>query len=361
MERVDVVVVGAGIAGSAVARACARRGLDVVLIERFEIGHDRGSSHGGVRIFRFAYPDPFYVRLAQRALPLWRELESECGSTLIELTGGVDHGDEPAVHAVHDALVAAGAHAELLDPHEAENRYPGLRFEHVVCHSRDTGRLRADRAWGDLVTSAAAHGARLHEGCTVEAVEVHGERARVVTADRGFDAATVVVAAGAWVRDLVVAHMAIPPLEISQEHVFHFAPKPGDATEWPSFIHYRDPAAAYGMLAPGEGVKVGEHHAGVEIGHPDARLETLDPARRDAVLRYVERWIPGVEPTPVSETTCLYTTTPNEDFVLDRRGPIVVASPCSGHGFKFAPLIGELAADLVQDLAPPIDRFALPA
>lgn len=361
MERVDVAVVGAGVAGSAIARACARRGLAVALIERFEFGHDRGSSHGAVRIFRFAYPDPFYVRLAQRALRLWRELESERGSTLIELTGGVDHGDERAVGAVHDALVAAGAHAELLHPAAAAERYPGLAFEQVVCSSRDTGRVRAERAWADLVASARARGASLHERTAVDAIEVRGDRAYVVTATGTFDAATVVVAAGAWLRDLLGDHVVLPQFEISQEHVLHFAPRAEDKTEWPSFIHYREPAAAYGMLTPGEGVKVGEHHAGVVIEHPDARLTSLDPARRDAVLRYVERWIPGVEPVPVSETTCLYTTTPDEDFVLDRRGPIVVASPCSGHGFKFAPLIGELAADLVQGLARPIDRFRLPS
>jgi sarcosine oxidase len=360
VERVDVAVVGAGIAGSAIARACARRGLDVALIDQFEFGHDRGSSHGGVRIFRFAYPDPFYVLLAQRALPLWRELESERGSTLIELVGGVDHGDEHAVRAVHDALVAAGAHAELLRPDAAAERFPGLRFEGIVCESRDTGRVRAARAWTDLIASAAAHGVRLHPTTPVEAVEVQDARARVVTSDGGFDATTVVVAAGAWVGDLASPHVELPSLEISQEHVFHFAPRAGAPSEWPSFIHYREPAAAYGMLTPGEGVKVGEHHAGAAIDHPSARLTSLDPARRDAVLRYVEHWVPGVEPLPVSETTCLYTTTPDEDFVLDRHGPIVVASPCSGHGFKFAPLIGELAADLVQGLASSLDRFRLP-
>ncbi len=357
-DAVDVVVVGGGIAGSAIARSCARRGLDVVLLEQYSIGHTVGSSHGGVRIFRFAYPDPFYVGLAQRSFELWRELEGERSVTLIELTGGVDHGDVRSVRAVHDSLRSAGAHAEFLTPDTATSRFPGLRFEHEVCWSRDTGRVRADLAWSELVASAVSAGATVHEHTRVESIDVVGARARVVTATAEFDAAAVVVAAGSWVKDLLPIGMGLPPLEISQEHVFHFAPHGEVGDEWPSFIHYREPEAAYGLFTPGEGLKVGEHHAGTAIAHPDERRHDLDPARRDAVLRYVEEWIPGVEPTPVTEATCLYTTTPNEDFVLDRRGPLVVASPCSGHGFKFAPLIGELGADLI-DGTPPLARFAL--
>jgi sarcosine oxidase len=358
VERVDVVVVGGGIAGSAIARSCARRGRDVVLLEQFSIGHTLGSSHGGVRIFRFAYPDPFYVGLAQRSLPLWRELEAESGVSLIDLTGGVDHGDERAVRAVHDALTAAGAHAELLVPGAAAEMFPGLRFDHLACWSRDTGRVRAARAWSELIASACSSGAAVHEGTRVESIAVGSDHATVVTENATWSAAVVVVAAGAWIERLLPASSRVPALEVSQEHVFHFGPRHGIGDEWPSFIHYRDPQAAYGLFTPGEGLKVGEHHAGTVIAHPDERSRDLDPVRRDAVLRYVEKWIPGVEPTPVSEATCLYTTTPNEDFVLDRRGPLVVASPCSGHGFKFAPLIGELGADLVEGLSP-LPRFSL--
>ncbi len=359
MERIDadVVVVGAGIAGSAIARSCAQRGFDVVLLEQLTLGHTQGSSHGGVRIFRFAYPDPFYVELAQRSLRLWRELEAERSVSLIELTGGVDHGDTRSVRAIHDALTAAGAHAELLSPDAATERFDGMRFEHLACWSRDTGRVRADLAWAAMVGSAREAGAAVFERTAALAIEVDEDRATIATDRASFNAGCVVIAAGAWVEGLLPDRSAVPRLEISQEHVFHFAPRPDGPDVWPSFIHYREPEAAYGLFTPGEGLKVGEHHAGTVIAHPDERLAELDPARRDAVLRYVENWIPGVDPTPASEATCLYTTTPNEDFVLDRRGPVVVASPCSGHGFKFAPLIGRLGADLVGGAAP-LPRFA---
>ncbi len=360
-RRADVVVVGAGIAGSAAARSLARRGADVVLVEQYDLFNAKGSSHGGARIFRFAYPDPFYVSLARRALDAWRALEAEAGEALIDVTGGVDHGDEAQVRAVSSALAAAGCDHELLDPAAAEARYPGLRFEGIVCAARDTGRIRAERAWRALLDGARRSGAEIEPATPVRRLTPRGDRVEVHLDGRTIDAACVVVAAGAWVGSLLGDLVRLPPLELSEEHVFHFSPIAQDTTGWPSFIHYRDPYPAYGLLTPGEGVKVGEHHAGRVIDHPDRRTAGLDPVRRAAALRYVERWIPGVEPHPVTETTCLYTTTPNDDFVLDRRGPIVVASPCSGHGFKFAPLVGELVADLVDGAGPAHVRFSLPS
>ena len=132
-----------------------------------------------------------------------------------------------------------------------------------------------------------------------------------------------------------------PNVTVTQEQVQHFAPKVEQ--EWPSFIHHRD-KWIYGLLTPGEGVKVDEHFAGPVID-PDARVpRNLD---HDATMvRYVEEWMPGLDPTPIHEAECLYTTTPDESFVLERVGPVVIGSPCSGHGFKFTPLIGQRLADL---------------
>ena len=129
------------------------------------------------------------------------------------------------------------------------------------------------------------------------------------------------------------------------------------AAPWPSFIHYRDPVPAYGLETPGEGVKLGEHHAGEVLTDPDERrCASLRASAR--LLDYASEWIPGVEPVAVSEATCLYTSTPTEDFVIDRVGPVVICSPCSGHGFKFAPLVGELVAGLA-DGSPAPERFRL--
>jgi sarcosine oxidase len=176
----------------------------------------------------------------------------------------------------------------------------------------------------------------------------------VQTESGPFDASCVVVAAGAWVGGL----LGLAPVRVTREHYVHLPPRDGDAS-WPSFIHYRDPFAAYGLQTPGEGIKLGEHHSGAPLASPDepdrAELAAVATAR---LLEYAREWIPGVEPVAASEATCLYTSTPNEDFVLDRVGPVVVCSPCSGHGFKFAPLVGELVAGLV-DGAPAPERFRL--
>jgi sarcosine oxidase len=267
------------------------------------------------------------------------------------------------VRAVAAALDAAGCSYELLSPAAAHERHPELRIDTLACVSADTGRIRADVAWQALLDGARRAGARIEAHTAVQRLTPRGDSVALDLGDRTLDARCAVVAAGSWVSGLLDGIVALPPLEITEEHVFHFAPRGGDGgdgTGWPSFIHYRHPHPAYGLFTPGEGVKVALHHAGRRIGDPRRRADALDPDRRAAVLRYVEEWIPGVEPVPVTEATCLYTTTPNDDFVLDRRGPIVVASACSGHGFKFAPLAGELVADLVEGRAVEYPRFSLP-
>jgi sarcosine oxidase len=152
--------------------------------------------------------------------------------------------------------------------------------------------------------------------------------------------------------------LELPPLTVTQEQPFHFAAS--FSGPWPSFIHYRRPAI-YGLETPGEGIKVAEHHTGVRIDELDGRTFAVDAAGRQRVIDYVGDWIPGLVPRSCSETTCLYTTTPNEDFVIDRRGSLVVAAGFSGHGFKFTPLVGRWLADLVVAGKAPDPRFALPA
>jgi sarcosine oxidase len=339
MRRADVVVVGAGAMGSSAAWWLARRGRDVVLIERFEQGHVRGSSHGGTRIFRLAYVNPDYVRLAQEALPLWRELEDDAGEVLLEQTGGVDHGHPAAVADIERALHAAGVTCARLSPDQAAERWPGMRFDGDALVQPDAGRAHAGRTVAALQRRAAAHGAEVRFEEQVVAIE--GDRVR--TTHDEYVAGTVVVAAGAWAPGLVAE--LLPPLRVSREQIFHFA---SDTDDWPSFIHYRDPAI-YGLFTPGQGVKVAEHHTGHDTSpEPDVRSFDIDPEGQARVEAYVAEWFPGLAPQPASAETCLYTTTPDEHFVLDRRGPTVVASPCSGHGFKFTPVIGRMVADLAD-------------
>ncbi len=354
MERVDAIVVGGGIMGAAAAWQLARRGWSVRLLEQFEPEHTRGSSHGGSRIFRLAYPEPFWIDLARAARDSWRELEADAGTTLIVETGSVDHGDPAGVGATRSALDAAAVPYEMLEPAAATERWPGMRFDGPVLHQADGGRVEAALALRTLVGQAERRGARAQWNAALRAVEIEGDRARVVTDDETYDAAVVVVAAGSWVGPVLEGHLRLPPLVVTQESAFHFAPR--EPMPWPSFIHHgaRFP---YGLETPGEGVKVAEHHTGPVVTAAD-RDFVVDAAARERVTTYVQQWLPGLLPDPVSEVTCLYTNTATEDFVLDRVGPVVVVSACSGHGFKFAPLIGRLAADLA-DGAAPISRFAL--
>jgi sarcosine oxidase len=341
--------------GSAAAWSMAREGRSVALLERFEPGHVRGSSHGRSRIFRLAYPDPFYVELAQRALPLWRELEDDAGVALLATTGGIDHGAPASVGPVADALAARGAQHELLEPEAAAERWPGMRFDGPVLFQPDAGRVNADATVSALQRRAAAHGATVRFEEPVTAIEPSADGVVVRTESDAYRAPVVVVACGAWASLTIGSLVTLPPLEVTREQVLYFDAVAG--TNWPTFIHHRQPYR-YGLDTPGLGVKVAEHHTGLAT-HPDRRSFDVDPEGRDRVVAYVEDWFPGLDPeAPIAET-CLYTTTPTEDFVVDRAGPLVVAAGFSGHGFKFTPLIGRLLADLALGRPGP-ERFRLP-
>jgi sarcosine oxidase len=355
MERIEHVVIGAGAMGSAAAWSLARRGRSVLLLEQFERGHTRGSSHGGTRIFRFAYDDPRYVRLAMEALPLWRELEDDAGRVLLDLVGSLDHGPAARIDAVAAALTRNGARFERWSADEARERYPGMRFEESVLFSPDGGRSRAADTLSALADRTAAHGGRVIFQAGRASVEADGDGA-VVRCEAGeWRADSVVVAAGAWLASVVGWSVPLPPLAITQEQVLHFPPGDPAVDEWPSFIHHQSPWR-YGLFTPGEGVKVGGHHEGGTTTADD-RSGEIDPAAAARIVEYVERWLPGLEPAPRFGATCLYTTTPSEDFLIDRIGPLVVGSACSGHGFKFTPLIGRLLADVAVGGEPPGEPF----
>jgi sarcosine oxidase len=165
--------------------------------------------------------------------------------------------------------------------------------------------------------------------------------------DDSWEARVAVVTAGAWLPSVVGDGVPLPPLRVTRERLQHFAPRSPEAgAEWPSFIHYQDEVMHYGLVSPGEGVKVADHMTGPEDDPDLVGPAEPDPLVSGAARRYVEEWLPGLDPTPIHPATCLYTTTPTHDFVLERRGPIVVGSPCSGHGFKFTPLVGRILADL---------------
>ena len=332
--------------GSATAWHLARDGREVVLLEQFEQGHVRGSSHGGSRIFRLAYDDAMYVRMARDAGEWWREFEDDASTTVLETTGGIDFGDASAVASIIDALVEAGVGHHLLGPSEAAERFPGFSFDGAVLWQPDAGRLLADLAVRTFQERAEAHGAQVLFKTPMSSFKTAGDGVIVTSADERYEAGCVVVTAGAWVNKVLAGHAELPPIEVTREQIFHFQPEePGML--WPSFIDHRSPGI-YGLESPGEGVKVAEHHTGPAVD-PDERTFDVDEVGRKRVTRYVERTLPGLSPVPASAATCLYTSTPDHSFVIERQGPVVIGSPCSGHGFKFTPLIGRRLADLAND------------
>lgn len=358
-HRYDVIVIGAGAMGSATAWWLARRGASVLLLEQFEQGHTRGSSHGGSRIFRFAYPDAEYVRLAQESLVCWREAETDTGVVMVETTGAIDYGHERALDRIAAALTACSAPFERLPAGGAGERFRGFRFETSVLFHPDGGRCRADTAVRAFQDRTATLGADVRFEAGRATLAIKGQGVEVAFGDHVEAAPVAVVTAGAWAEEtLGGSARGLPPLTVTQEQYAHYAPA-DSALAWPSFIdHSPGDIGAYGLLTPGEGVKVGRHMSGLPTTG-DARDFRVDAAHTAEMTEYVRRWLPGLVPTPVSTTTCLYTTTPNEDFVIDRQGPVVVGSPCSGHGFKFTPLIGRMLADLAEGKPGPGGRFGL--
>lgn len=344
----DVVVIGAGAMGSATAWWLARRGIDVVLLEQFQAGHRRGSSHGSTRIFRLAYPEPTYVDMARQALPLWREVEDDAGVQLLVTTGGIDYGDPRSLESITDALIATGTPHEIVGPEGAAGRWPGFAFDGPVIHQPDAGRLLADDAVRVLQERAQLHGAQVRfEEPVVALAPQSDDRITLTTDAELYRARRAVVTAGAWVSTLLAGVVDLPPLTVTREQVFHF-PSRIEGAVWPSYIHHGG-TFVYGLQGPGnEGVKVAEHHTG-PVTTADGRSFEIDEAGCQRVIGHVTRWMPGLDPAPTEATTCLYTTTADESFVVERHGPIVVGSPCSGHGFKFVPLIGRRLAQLATD------------
>ncbi|MCW2944704.1 MAG: Sarcosine oxidase [Actinoallomurus sp.] len=356
MRHVDVAVVGLGLAGAAAAWAVSRRGQSVAAFEAYAPAHRRGSSHGHARIFRRAYLDPLYVDLTGQAGRLWDRLSDEAGEPLLAHTGGVDHGPAREPARMADLLREHGVAAELVDSREAARRWPGIRFEGPAVYDPEGAVIDPETAMAAMVRLAATAGAHVAYDTPVRALDPDAGGVRIRTDAGTWHAQTVVVAAGAWTGPLLDGLVPLPPLTVTQQQVFLFSPV--ESGPWPTIVH-GESADGLDMYALPEGpyVKVGEHVNGT-VTTADTRDFTVDPAARDRAVAYVRSRLPGLDPVPRSELTCLYTSTPSEDFVLDRHGPLVVCSACSGHGAKFTPLLGELAADLV-DGRPPIGRFAL--
>jgi sarcosine oxidase len=355
----DVIVLGVGGMGSAAAYHLAKRGMRVLALERFAIPHEMGSSHGFTRIIRLAYFEhPSYVPLLRRAYELWRELERERGEQLLHVTGSIDAG-LPGSRTFEGSRRSCEAHGlphEILNSAELSGRFPGFRLpsELVAVLQQDGGFLVPERCILAHSTLAALHGAEIRSEERVIGWETTGAGVRVITMHGVHEAGQLVVAAGSWTKTVVPSLSRLLSPERQVLAWFDIADRDLFApSRFPVFNLDLDGHHWYGFPEHGTpGFKIGCYHHLREQADPDS-LDRTDVNVRDlSLLRgLVRRCFPAVHGNPLLAKVCLFTNTPDEHFILDRlpEAPaVVVASACSGHGFKFCSVVGEIVADLVE-------------
>jgi sarcosine oxidase len=367
----DVVVIGQGATGSAALYHLARRGARVAGIERFEPGHDRGSSHGRTRIIRVGYFEhPSYVPLVRRAYGMWRDLEDASGQSLLHVTGIAEIGP-PGGILVRGTLASSRLNDlphQVLEARELIRRYPAFRVpdDFVAVMQPEGGYLEAEPALRAHVALAISAGAQLRAHERVLAVEPRRGGVRVHT-DRGMvEAGVAVIAAGSWMNELLPDFTL--PLRVTRQAVIWVEPRMPALfapERFPVFMLEGSQGIHYGLpLHAKDGMKLAKHHHGDEPVDPESFQREVSAADEAMIRSAIAAHIPAADGKLLSAQTCLYTNTPDGDFVIDRLPgypQIIIASPCSGHGFKFAPVLGEILADLALKGATDhdISRFRL--
>lgn len=362
-NRFNTIVAGVGGMGSAACYALARRGKRVLGLEQFDIPHLRGSSHGYTRIIRLAYYEhPSYVMLLKRAYELWHDIERVAGETLLHITGSIDAG--PADSWVFKGALQSAMQYDL--PHEVltgvelAQRFPGYRFPHDILAllQPQGGFLEPERCIVAYANAAMALGAEIHGREKVLAFEPTGEGGVRVRTDRDeYFADSLVITAGAWDAELMpfLRGLAVPERQV----LAWLQPRKPELfrpTNFPVFNCLVPEGRFYGFPVHGvPGFKFGKYHHFEETGHPDRLIRGRDGEPRpddEAMLRdFASRYFPdGVGPT-MTLAACMFTNTPDGHFIIDQHPQypqIVYASPCSGHGYKFASVIGEIMAELAD-------------
>lgn len=375
MSGFDCAVIGLGAMGSAALFELARRGKRVVGIERFTPGHDRGSSHGESRAIRLGYSEhPSYVPLVRSAFAKWRELERLSGETLLTTTGILEAG-MPGSRMVAGSRQACELHRldhEMLDATEIMRRCPALVMpdDFTAVWQPEGGYLRPERGNAAHLKLAQAAGAEVRAETRVLGIEPRDGHVRVVT-DRGIvEAGAAIVSPGAWIADL--APELKPALTVTRQTLCWYEPlkpelfRPGVL---PVFMVESDEDVVYGFPDfAGTGLKCASHYGSGPIAHAELARQDAGPADEARTRRFLQKYMPAGAGRLLAMKTCMYTMTPDEDFII---GPspsdprIVLCSACSGHGYKFASVLGEALADLAvtgatgHDLSRfRIDRFS---
>ena len=358
MNSYDVIVIGTGGIGSAAAFHLARRGARVLGLDRFPGGHANGSSHGETRIIRKAYFEHAdYVPLLEHAYVLWRELEDQSGETLFRQVGLVEAG--PRDGRLVGGVKGTAHRRELIVKDIARtdfgSRFPfALAAGEVAVFEKEAGFLFVERCVLAHLRLAAAAGAEIVSGEPVVAWRATGDGVVVETAWQRYTASRLVITAGAWAAGLLADLAA--PLTVRRKHLHWYAcgdPRYGADNGCPCFFYETPAGLFYGFPeVNGGGVKVAEHTGGTDVADPLTDDKAIDPQDRARVEAFIRDYLPGVSTTPVRHAVCYYTMSPDEHFIVDRHprhATIAFVAGLSGHGFKFASVLGEIMADLALD------------
>jgi sarcosine oxidase len=370
MRNYDVVVVGLGAMGSAALYALARRGRRVIGIDRFEPGHRLGSSHGESRIIRIAYyEDPVYVPLLRLAYEAWERLERDTGEHILTITGILEAGIEGSA-LVQGSLRSALQHDiphEVLLPEQVNKRFPAFSIpaDWQCIFQPDAGILQPEIAINSYVKSASSLGATVALGTRVESVLPVGDHIAVrLESGETIEAGSAVLAVGPWIQELVPELGS--KLRLTRQPLMWFEPQEMQLVRPPSmpvFFFDTPEDLIYGFPDfRGSGVKAGSHLSCGELTSADETRAEVSDEEKAHLTRMMSRFIPAAAGRVRQTHVCIYTRSADEHFVLGLHpsaSQIVLASPCSGHGFKFASIFGEILADLAMTGATdkPIDFF----
>lgn len=359
MKTYDAIVLGTGGVGSAALFHLANRGWNVLGLDRFPGGHDRGSSHGQTRLIRPAYFEhPSYVPLVLKAYELWADLEHRQQEQLFCQSGLIEVGPSAGV-LVPGVLRSAAEHklaVEQLDRAEAKRRFPGFVIPEgssAVFEPR-AGFLYVERCVLAHLEQAARAGAELRTDAAVVGWQANGDGVTVSTANEQFSAGRLVVTAGAWAGELLRGIDV--QLEVRRKHLHWYAcddPVYQQAHGGCGFLYETHDGYFYGFPQIDEaGVKLAEHSGGTPVADPLQDDRSPEPVDRQRVERFLSDHMPGVSHRSTRHAVCFYTMSPDEHFIVDRHpehDQVAFAAGLSGHGFKFGPALGAALADLAID------------
>ncbi|KAL2650570.1 hypothetical protein R1flu_018698 [Riccia fluitans] len=375
----DVVVVGAGIMGSCTTYELAKRKKSVLLLEQFDFLHRRGSSHGETRTIRITYPEDYYTKMMFEAYNLWTEAERDAGYAVYTKTGQLDFGsrDNSSLAAVVDSLQKFCIDHEILTPNQVSSQFPMVEIPNnwYAVYTEQGGVLRASKAVAMFLSLAAKHGATLRDRAKVLEVKSDGEGVLVTTTRGSIRCGKCVITAGSWVTKLVkqIAGFDLPVVPVHTTIAYwEVDPEKPDLYSndlgFPVFLSYEEPLIYGTPSVEYDGLIKVSYHSGAPCD-PDTRSVAPD---HKALREFVSPWLATIfkgnvrHEVPVLAEGCIYSLTPDEDFILDslpgKDKNILIAGGFSGHGFKMGPLVGRIMAELALSgsvVGIPMEYFSL--